>query len=712
VLSWGCGDGDDGGNGGGSETPLCSDGFQDRDDDGVCEPTCSTWTTDCGSNGVCDDADGSPTCECGDGYAGTTCDTCAEGFQDDDGDGVCEPNCQSVGLDCGDNGACDTSRGSAVCACSDGYTGDACDTCADGYQDDDADGVCESSCELAGLDCGDNGTCTTASGAPSCECATGYAGNTCDICAEGYLGDTGTCEPDCTMTSLSCANGVCADDGGVAECVCESTWTGQECAACVTGYTLEGDTCVWTGGPADGVFQTTSTWTAERGAAVNAAGDGRVSAGEGEFSSDSRCDGPTIGQAFDMPQYSESEALIARFNVKHVSGAFESGLLWFGTGGGWTMAKNLENLWSWQTVEMCLGERAYGAGTEINFSAGAPRYCDSSAGDVYLDDVEYVVDTEGICPAPGEAINGDFEAGATGWELRQSYSSAEIQLSQRANEGYELVLTADQRCSNASAEGTASAPWSDHTALQFDYLGTAGAEVTVSTDDQQIATIEGTGGWTQRRVCVPTFQRGMAFKPKFSIRSSAGSGNCTDSVGPWKAHIDNVTFVDDPSCGDTNGFIDGGFEDADTGAALWYLREDYDAEAEIVHDASSAHNGFGAMRLHAAENCAGTSASIPLELPQPAGTNGTAISFWYRTTENGNGNASASMNFGYLNEQLPASSAWRKHTFCVPTATTWVPSKFTMRLNYSMMGTCGQALPPTEWWIDDIEVTTDASCTP
>ncbi|MDH5493462.1 MAG: hypothetical protein OEY14_16025 [Myxococcales bacterium] len=126
---------------------------------------------------------------------------CAAGLQDNDGDGECLPDClRADGLPsiaCG-NGSCDSSSGTAVCLCDDGYAGTQCDACAAGYQDSDGDGVCELGCGATGadaLDCGPGGACAAdaSTGVRGCVCDEGYelGTGTCDACARGYTAGAG-----------------------------------------------------------------------------------------------------------------------------------------------------------------------------------------------------------------------------------------------------------------------------------------------------------------------------------------------------------------------------------------------------------------------------------------------------------------------------------------------------------------------------------------
>ncbi len=218
----------------------CAPGYQDNNSDAVCELDCATVGFDCGSNGACSDASGTAMCICDSGYAGAACAVCAPGYQDNDADGLCTETCATAELNCGNQGTCSDAGGTAICICSDGFTGTYCDGCADGYQDRDGNGVCTPACGTADIDCGENGACSDASGTASCVCEAGYDGDSCSQCAVGYqdFDENGTCTPDCTTAALVCGgnNGTCADSSGTARCECLEGYTGSDCADCTAGY--------------------------------------------------------------------------------------------------------------------------------------------------------------------------------------------------------------------------------------------------------------------------------------------------------------------------------------------------------------------------------------------------------------------------------------------------------------------------------------------
>ncbi|WP_373044204.1 hypothetical protein [Vulgatibacter sp.] len=178
----------------GADCHPCEEGTQDWDDDGVCAPDCLTAALACGM-GWCDDISGTARCSCPEGNEGEACERCTIGYQDHDGDGLCTLSCALAEIECA-HGACDDATGSTLCACEPDWAGERCDMCAQGLQDYDFDEVCLPDCRTAALECG-RGECVDASGVARCACFAGWEGENCDRCKEGLQDEDGDgiCEP-------------------------------------------------------------------------------------------------------------------------------------------------------------------------------------------------------------------------------------------------------------------------------------------------------------------------------------------------------------------------------------------------------------------------------------------------------------------------------------------------------------------------------------
>jgi subtilisin-like proprotein convertase family protein len=220
----------------GPNCDRCASGFQDRDEDGTCEEACATNT--CSNHGNCDDSLGEVRCSCFTGYTASRCTECAVGYQDNDDNTTCLRACDED--TCNDHGECDDADGTVGCECSGGYTGAFCDNCEEGDQDNDDNGTCTPACDEE--TCSGAGDCDDESGTATCTCDTGYDGDDCSDCAEGYQDndDNDSCEPACVEDSCS-SHGDCDDEEGAISCDCDTGYTGDACEECDDGYVDDGD---------------------------------------------------------------------------------------------------------------------------------------------------------------------------------------------------------------------------------------------------------------------------------------------------------------------------------------------------------------------------------------------------------------------------------------------------------------------------------------
>lgn len=198
--------------------------------------TCGTLT--CKVNEVCSTSSSSPVCACAPGYIGSTCSSCASGYQKTAGVCIMAPIDCSRTTSCGGHGTCSNN----TCTCTMGYTGVACESCAEGYQDNDKNGTCLPSCanQTTTVTCSGAQTCADTSGRAICSCPPGSTGSTCQTCQSGYTRQmNGTCiQCPANTTGEACAECVTGyikqPDGSCAPCPMFST--GLNCEACVSGY--------------------------------------------------------------------------------------------------------------------------------------------------------------------------------------------------------------------------------------------------------------------------------------------------------------------------------------------------------------------------------------------------------------------------------------------------------------------------------------------
>jgi hypothetical protein len=150
-----------------------------------------------------------------------------------------------------------------LCSCERGYIGLNCERCDDGYyptHDSTGKLTCkETSCRIdtcgcrpgtSGENCDPLGTChdSPVTGKPYCRCNTGYAGESCNRCDDGYIN-----YPHCTVIKhcASCPShrGACNLTTGICECI--PRFVGESCETCAQYYS--GENCdsynpPWLGG--------------------------------------------------------------------------------------------------------------------------------------------------------------------------------------------------------------------------------------------------------------------------------------------------------------------------------------------------------------------------------------------------------------------------------------------------------------------------------
>jgi len=140
---------------------------------------------------------------------------------------------------CSGHGDCDDSGAMIACNCHTGYSGNQCQTCDEGYVLQ-PEGDCEKAAGCQPDTCNNNGVCSEDHGVESCECYQGYAGTYCNKCALGYVdvGDNfAICVAQATCTIDSCSrHGTCDDSQGLVMCSCDLGYSGASCDQCGEGF--------------------------------------------------------------------------------------------------------------------------------------------------------------------------------------------------------------------------------------------------------------------------------------------------------------------------------------------------------------------------------------------------------------------------------------------------------------------------------------------
>jgi hypothetical protein len=228
----------------GARCELCASGYHLDGAACVADDVCAAG--ECGDHGTCEVVNGVKRCRCDAGYQGLACDACAAGYHLDGT--LCVADGECLESTCSYHGQCDDLDGTPGCTCdAPAYTGEWCQNCNVGFHREAATGNCVADDVCVTGECGAHGTCVVNAGIKSCQCATGWAGTTCETCAAGYHRDaTGLCVADTACEATTCSgHGTCEVLGGVPQCTaCDLGYAGARCELCAPGFHASGAICV------------------------------------------------------------------------------------------------------------------------------------------------------------------------------------------------------------------------------------------------------------------------------------------------------------------------------------------------------------------------------------------------------------------------------------------------------------------------------------
>ncbi|XP_062857847.1 laminin subunit alpha-2 [Trichomycterus rosablanca] len=188
---------------------------------GSCRPCNCNENLDLSAPRSCDPVSGA-CLRCRDGYGGSNCETCADGYY---GDAMDAKNCRLC--QCNLNGSasevCNKENGQ--CQCRQNARGRKCDECMPGTHMQPGSGCLPCHCNSFGsksFDCSETG---------KCQCQPGVAGQKCDRCAPGHFNfQEGGCTPcECSHVGNNC-------DSGTGRCLCPPNTIGDRCEKCAPHF--------------------------------------------------------------------------------------------------------------------------------------------------------------------------------------------------------------------------------------------------------------------------------------------------------------------------------------------------------------------------------------------------------------------------------------------------------------------------------------------
>jgi hypothetical protein len=387
-----------------------------------------------------------------------------------------------------------------------------------------------------------------------------------------------------------------------------------------------------------------------------------------------------------------------------------------GINGGWNQIETTA-IGIWQTSHICLGARALGGTANLVLGTKATTCIPY---DLSLDAVSFSVDTAGTCPPYGTVPNGDFEAGDKSWTLTPSSATAEIITGVGDSGSYGAHLATSQPCQQQpQITGTISIPTKQmvpNTALKVWSKGTKNTPASVLIGNAW-TFFAGDGASGARNICLPQWALGTV-QPITLALLQPQVLSCGPSVNDFV--FDDLSFVSDPLCTTDANLFDPGFEQislAPTAGPQWYLSPPINGgTAKLDQTPANAHSGNVAARLEVTSPCSDPGISASVTLPAPTTGSGPALKFWYKTSLfptnlRARVDLQAATNGTIIT--LPAATIWTQKVVCLPPSLAGRPDGLLFSADGSGGGLSGcTTFPAEDLWIDDVELTTDASCPP
>jgi hypothetical protein len=464
------------------------------------------------------------------------------------------------------------------------------------------------------------------------------------------------------------------------------------------------------------------------GTAWTASGNAVVETGSATFRTATFCDHGGIAQPLSTPPLACARALVLTLRYSLI----DSDRLNFAVGvaGGWNAPLLSSASGSSRSLQVCLGARAFAGGDANLFLGGGPNpvLCPAQGGEGLSLELEHVsidIDSVGLCPPPGTVRNASFEWGATGWSLARSGGTAAVDAGLGRDGSAAAHLHTDHFCENPSVSGTTSLPTRamvPNPALRLWTKGTRNAVASVRIGPPLPAVsagasyVPGTNEATWTSVCLPRWAQGTVQPLQLGLVDRHFTQRCED-VDTRDFLFDDLAFLSEPACADAD-LLDPGFEQVTLGRAVapaWTLQtyDDYPGSGvTLAVDASAAHSGQVAAVFSASTPCPHASLANGVTIPLPEGDSGPALAFWYRAAAGTHTGLDVSMN------ALPAAlvaptarpQAWTRIKACLDPRLAGRPDLLRFSIVSQLGGTCADTFPPETFMIDDVELTTDASC--
>ncbi|MGN6103632.1 MAG: hypothetical protein ACTHU0_00775 [Kofleriaceae bacterium] len=529
---------------------------------------------------------------------------------------------------------------------------------------------------------------------------------------------------ECTATTeaTDCgAHEVCDESGPRSVCTCAPAYVENAAGACEFG-----------GAPLDPQLQDPTKWQSiGTGAAIDPAATGNQDPGELVIDGPGMCTYASIKQTFTMPPYERAEplkAVVTYALLDPMFVLFTQPKVAFGIGNQWFEADLERN--TYLTKSFCLGPAAFGGPVDFRIGTLGGLECgDPSEVTIRVDQMVVRKADPGECPAPGSIENADFESPG-GWSfVQQSGGTGAIVPTGGENGTAAARLTHANRCSEISMTGNAAFPAAGalpNPAIDVYWSSTAfQGRLVFQIDGRDVATLAGDGTAKHSRICVPAWAQGTIGTLGFLSQRVSNNGCSTPLSKSFT--IDNLSFVSDPMCSTTSDNTDPGFEriaNATGPVTGWglintYVNDIQGTSADVINAVNAAHSGLGVLLLQGYNDCGGIEEGggghITLRVPPAQGAAGPAIKLWSQIGANPKTETRATLltRSRYDSQPqylvLPETGVYTQSTLCVPP--NLIGRRIGLRLTTGDYdgGGCASVYNESAL-IDDVEITTDASC--
>jgi hypothetical protein len=338
-------------------------------------------------------------------------------------------------------------------------------------------------------------------------------------------------------------------------------------------------------------------------------------------------------------------------------------------------------------------------------------------GTIEVDRLDIVLADPGECPAPGEVFNGTGEVGGGGWQF-ETTSAGGAGLSdgvgRAATPGVRLVVGASD---GAAAWTKLSVPSSESLqspALRFWWKGTSGQPfgfqigryTRISTNALPLDDVFGNGSDVNSLYCLPPWTHGnvvdLIFK-NLGDRSLDGSSELA---------IDDVEIVSDARCGDSTDLLDPGFDAGPTRIMGVTNFSPYQAATLRTEPVLSRTGDGGVLELSYWNESAVMWLETWVLVPESNGDAGPALFFWSNVPGFNEKPIRSVLGRAAVDPRdLQVGGGWQESPpICLPPEWSGRWFRFQWRLGDIPPSGDAPVDPPIRIYIDDLRLTTDATC--